>query len=125
MPNPLYARLQATAQRLIAKFGQTGTVTRLALPDPVYGGTPTATDYPATLVPMKYDSRRIDGTVILTGDVEIYISAAGLAIVPQVGDVVTTADGRAFNIKNADPNNYDGATNVVHIVQGRQEGPLE
>ncbi len=31
MANPIYARLQATAQRLIGKYGQAGTVTRLEL----------------------------------------------------------------------------------------------
>jgi hypothetical protein len=118
MSNPLYARMQATAQRLIAKFGQAGTVTRIAPPDPVNGGDPVETAYPATLVPMAYDARNIDGTVIKTGDVQIYISAVGLAITPQVDDIATVG-GKGYQIVNADPNNYDGVTNVVHIVQGR------
>ena len=91
MANPLYARMQATAQRLIAKYGQAGTVTRIAPPDPVNGGDPLETAYPATLVPMAYDARNIDGTVIKTGDVQIYISAVGLAITPQVDDIATSA----------------------------------
>lgn len=118
MANPLYARMQATAQRLIAKYGQAGTVTRIAPPDPVNGGDPVETTYPVTLVPMAYDARNIDGTVIKTGDVQIYIAAVELAIVPTVGDLVT-AGGEGYRIVNADPNNYDGVTNVVFIVQGR------
>ncbi|KQY20234.1 hypothetical protein [Rhizobium sp. Root483D2] len=118
MANPLYARMQATAQRLIAKYGQAGTVTRIAPPDPVNGGDPVETAYPATLVPMAYDARNIDGTVIKTGDVQIYISAVGLGIVPTIGDLVT-AGGVGYRIVNADPNNYDGVTSVVFIVQGR------
>ncbi|RVH27891.1 hypothetical protein [Sinorhizobium meliloti] len=118
MANPIYARLQATAQRLIAKYGQSATVKRITPPDPVYGGEPVVTSYPATLVPMAYEARYIDGTVIQTGDMQIYISAAGLAIEPTVGDVVT-ANGADYAIVTGDPNKYNGVTNVVFIVQGR------
>lgn len=118
MANPIYARLQATAQRLIAKYGQAGTVKRLTPPDPVYGGEPVVTSYSVTLVPMAYEARYIDGTVIRTGDMQIYISAVGLAIEPTVGDIVT-ANGTDYSIVNGDPQKYDGVTNVVFIVQGR------
>ncbi len=117
MGNPIYARLQATAQRLIAKYGQAGTVKRITPPDPVYGGDPVVTSYPATLVPMAYEARYIDGTVIQTGDMQIYISV-GLPIEPTVGDVVT-ANGKDYAIVAGDPNKYDGITPVVFIVQGR------
>lgn len=118
MANPLYARMQATAKRLIEKYGQTGTVTRLAPPDPVNGGDPVPTAYTATLVPMAYDARNVDGTVIKTGDVQIYISAVGLAITPQVDDIATVG-GKGYQIVHLDPYNFDGATNVVFVAQGR------
>ncbi|MBX5190129.1 hypothetical protein HJB86_14560 [Rhizobium sp. NZLR3b] len=114
-----YARLQAIAQRLIEKFGQTGTVTRIAPPDPVLGGDPVETAYPAKLVPMSYDQRYVDGTNIRASDRQIYISSVGLAIKPTVGDEAVTADGIAYHVIAADPNNYDGITDVVFIVQGR------
>ncbi|HEV7319428.1 MAG TPA: hypothetical protein VGO04_12565 [Ensifer sp.] len=120
MVNPLYARLQTTARRLIAKFGQEGAVKRLTPPDNVYGGEPTVTSHPATLVPMAYEARYIDGTTIKTGDMQIYISSVGLAIEPTVGDVVT-ANGTDYAIANSDPNKYDGVTAVVFIVQGRND----
>jgi hypothetical protein len=118
MANPIYARLQETARKLITEYGQQGTVTRLTPPDPVYGGDPVETAYTATLVPMAYDARYINGTTILTGDMQIYISSVGLTVEPAPGDIVT-ANGKAYRVVNADPNNYDGMTNVVHIVQGR------
>ncbi|MDX0855960.1 hypothetical protein GOL78_15210 [Sinorhizobium medicae] len=118
MPNPIYARLQATARHLIAKYGQAGAVKRITPPDPVYGGEPVVTSYPATLVPMAYEGRYIDGTVIQTGDMQIYISAVGLSIEPTVGDIVT-ANGADYAIVAGDPNKYDGITPVVFIVQGR------
>jgi hypothetical protein len=118
MPNPIYARLQATANRLIEKYGQIGEVTRFVAPDPVEGGDPVPTEYPAKLVPMTYDQRYIDGTTITTADRQVYISSVGLAIVPAPGDIVT-AGGVTYHIIAGDPNNYDGITNVVFIVQGR------
>lgn len=113
-----YLEMQATAHELIEEFGQVGAVKRLTPPDPVYGGEPTVTSYPATLVPMAYEVRYIDGTVIKTGDIQIYISSVGLEIEPTVGDVVT-ANGTDYAIVNGDPNKYDGVTAVVFIVQGR------
>lgn len=113
-----YADMQATAHELIEEFGQVGVVTRFTVPDPVLGGEPVPTPFPATLVPMAYEARYIDGTVIRTGDMQIYISAVGLAIEPTVGDIVT-ANGTDYSIVNGDPNKYDGVTAVVFIVQGR------
>ncbi|WP_085026877.1 hypothetical protein [Ensifer aridi] len=121
MPNALYTRLQATAQRLIAKYGQAGTVTRISEPDPVNGGDPVPTPYTATLVPMAYTAREIDGTEVLSGDMQIYISSVGLAIEPTVGDVIT-ANGADYAIINGDPNKYDGITPVVFVVQARMSG---
>ncbi|MFK0273656.1 hypothetical protein ACIQUG_08270 [Ensifer sp. NPDC090286] len=118
MENRTYRGLQVTAQRLISKFGQAGLVTCVTPPDPVLGGDPVVTSYPATLVPMAYEARYIDGTTIRSGDMQIYISAVGLAIEPTVGDVVT-ANGTDYAIVAGDPNRYDGVTNVVFIVQGR------
>lgn len=113
-----YTEMQAMAHELIEEFGQAGVVTRLTPPDPILGGEPVSTPHPATLVPMAYEARYIDGTVIRTGDMQIYISAVGLAIEPAVGDIVT-ANGTAYVIVSADPGCYDGVTNVVYVVQGR------
>ncbi|MDX0907424.1 hypothetical protein GOL75_27885 [Sinorhizobium medicae] len=118
MNNVLYARVRSTAHRLVTQYGQSGTVKRETPPDPVYGGDPVVTSYPATLVPMAYEGRYIDGTVIQTGDMQIYISSVGLAIEPTVGDVVT-ANGTDYAIVAGDPHKYDGITPVVFIVQGR------
>lgn len=120
MANPLYARLQATAARLVSKFGQTGSVMRIVEPDAAVGGDPVETAYAATLVPMTYDQRYINGTTITTADRQIYISSVGLAIEPTVGDIIT-AGGKTYHVIASDPNNYDGLTNVVFIVQGRMQ----
>ncbi|MEN0115433.1 MAG: hypothetical protein AAGD15_01815 [Agrobacterium cavarae] len=118
MANPLYARLQATAERLISKFGQVGAVKRISPPDPVMGGDGTETAYAAKLVPMTYKANEIDGTVIQNGDVQLYISSVGLAITPAPGDLAD-CNGKTYRIIKSDPNLYDGVTPVVHICQAR------
>src|SRR4051812_15674762 len=110
MTDALYTRLQATAQRLIKKYGQAGTIRRITPPDPVTGGDGTSTEYLCSLVPMSYDQRYIDGTNIRASDRQLYISGVGLAIKPTVGDEAVTADGVVYHIVAADPNNYDGVT---------------
>ncbi len=118
MANALYTRLQATAQRLITKYGQIGAIKRVSPPDPIEGGEGSTVSNPAKLVPMTYDQRYVDGTTILANDRQIYISSVGLAIVPRVGDIISAGDVD-YRVVNADTNNYDGVTNVVFIVQGR------
>ena len=113
-----YAEMQAVADELITEFGQQGTVTRITPPDPVEGGDGAETAYPATLVPMKYQAREIDGTVILAGDIQIYISSVGLPITPRPGDL-PAVNGQTYRIINYDPNLYDGVVPVVHICQAR------
>lgn len=113
-----YAEVQAVADELITEFGQSGTLTRSTKPDAVLGGEPVGTPYPVTLVPMTYEAREIDGTLIKAGDVKLYLSAVGLPIDPKPGDQVTV-NGKTFRIINGDPNRYDGATPVIHICQAR------
>lgn len=113
-----YAKTQATAERLINRFGHVGAIKRTTPPDPILGGDGTTTSYAATLVPMAIDKKYANGSTIVAGDVEVYVSSVGLAIVPAVGDVVT-AGGVDYRIVAVDPQNYDGVTNVVYILQGR------
>ncbi|MGR9149605.1 hypothetical protein ACU8MT_09090 [Rhizobium leguminosarum] len=113
-----YAEMQAVAEELITEFGQIGSIKRITPPDPILGGDGTETLYTAKLVPMTYDQRYINGTTILTTDRQIYISSVGLAVVPRVGDIAI-AVGVEYHVIAADPNNYDDATNVVFIIQGR------
>lgn len=113
-----YAGVAVEVAAAIAEVGQVGAIKRTTPPDPILGGDGTTTSYPATLFPNAIDKKYANGSSIVVGDVEIYVSSIGLAIVPAVGDVVT-AGGVDYRIVNADPQNYDGVTNVVYILQGR------
>lgn len=113
-----WAAVSAEVALALAEVGQVGAIKRITPPDPVLGGDAVPQTFPAKLVPMTYDQRFIDGTNIKAADREIYISSVGLGIVPEPGDVAW-AGGVDYLIIAVDPNNYDGQTSVVYIVQGR------
>ena len=113
--------MQAKANRLISLYGQVGSIKRVAAPDPAYGGTPVDTWYTARLAPIAYDAEGVDGAVILSGDVQIYVSSAGLAIVPSPGDLVTV-NGKQYTIINGDPQDrvpWSGVASAVAVPSGQ------
>jgi len=83
-----YARARSTAERLIARFGQSGAIQRIVNSGPSYDPVQTTTDYACTLVDLDVDERNIDGTLIQRGDRMVYLSTAGLSIVPVLSDKV-------------------------------------
>lgn len=123
MSNQSFVDVQAKARRLLLNCGQLGSIKRPAVPDPSYGGKPVDIWYTARFALMEYDARLVDGSAILSGDVQIYISSAGIPIVPQPGDCVT-ANGRQYAIINGDPQNHGGDTNAVFVVQARMASLL-
>ena len=118
MPTPLQTRLQGTANRMVGKFGNLGKIITMGEPDPVEGGDPVPVEHGCSVVIMGYDARYINGSTILAGDVQIYISAIGLTVEPQVGMLVS-AGGKTYLIVNMDPNRFDGQTPVVYVAQAR------
>ena len=92
-----YARLQATANRLLKGKGQSITLTKITAGtyNPATGGftgasTSTQTAYGAVF---DYGTKQIDGTLIKAGDKQILLSAfktSGAALTaPVLGDTVT------------------------------------
>ncbi|MEY9719766.1 hypothetical protein ABIA22_002256 [Sinorhizobium fredii] len=83
-----YVRARSTAERLIARFGQAGLLVRFTASGPSYDPTLTPTPYACTLVDLDVDEELIDGTLILRGDRTVYLSTAGLTIVPALSDKI-------------------------------------
>lgn len=89
----IYTRALATADRLIRKYGAETTLTTPAATDPTYDpatgistpAAPTVDTVRAVVFP--YADKYIDGTLILTGDEQAYISAQGIAE-PKPGSVL-------------------------------------
>jgi hypothetical protein len=116
-----YAEMQAVAEELIGEFGNPGKIMTMSTPDQVEGGDPVPVEHDCSVVIMGYDQRYVNGSTILAGDVQLYISAIGLAVEPQVGMLVS-AGGKTYLIVNMDPTKPDGVTPVVFSAQGRIAG---
>jgi hypothetical protein len=82
-----YGDMAAVASSMIAEFGQ--TVTIVTQGTGVYSaatGTVTQTggkSYPAKGAIFDYPERLIDGTRVMRGDKQVYLSVAGLPITPR------------------------------------------
>ena len=96
-----YAPLQATAARLITKFGGTLTVTEsgVSTADPTKPWIVTADDTAHTvdLVREGYDVLEINGTTVRSGDRKYLLAARNLTFTPKGGDRVVDS-GETFEI---------------------------
>jgi hypothetical protein len=89
----IYSRALATVERLIRKYGAETTLTTPAATAPTYD-TATGVSTPASptvdtvqAVVFPYEDKYIDGTLILVGDEQAYISAQGISE-PKPGSVL-------------------------------------
>lgn len=104
-----YARAAKTAERLIAKFGQAGTLRRPTDTGQDYKSTPGApTNRPCKFVVLAYEAREIDGTRILATDKRALYSGPE----PLTSDELVEVDGKAYKIKVV--NQLKPATTVIY-----------
>jgi hypothetical protein len=99
-----YTRAVASADRQIARYGQTGAIRRKgAATGPKHNPTLGASvDHPARLVLLRYQTREIDGGRILASDRKALISPVGLTIAPTTSDVLVEADGTVWKVVDMD-----------------------
>lgn len=98
-----YSRPQATAERLLTRFGRAGIIRRQG----VIGGTPYSpvlgpVDYACTAAVMKFSTNEVDGTRIRADDLKVMVAAAGLAITPGTADKLVLGSD-VYSIVNAMP----------------------
>ncbi|EJN04237.1 hypothetical protein [Phyllobacterium sp. YR531] len=91
-----YDRAQATALRLLDKFGQAGSIVRdMPGNGPIYDpGEPVPTPYPCVAAVLAIELKDVDGTLVKSTDKTAYVASKGLAIEP------TTIDRLMFNGKS-------------------------
>ncbi|QLQ28519.1 MAG: hypothetical protein HZT39_09840 [Pseudoxanthomonas sp.] len=112
-----YAAIAATATRLLQRFGASATLKRQTAGtyDPSTGTTPvTVTELATTAAVFAYDQKYIDGTLILQGDQEAYLTAANA---PKQGDLLAW-QGRDWSIVAVKPISPAGVP-VVYEAQLR------
>jgi len=119
-----YGRSQQTAQRLIKRFGQRGSIRREVPGDgPAYDpGPSTDVDYAADLVIVDYTISERDGTLILATDKRAYVSPLGLKTAAGVSldeikptDKLVEASGKVWTIVRAMPLSPAGTTVYVDV----------
>ena len=99
-----YEKMQKTSDRLLISKGQAVVLKHTVVGEYVPGSgveTTVSTQYGTGAV-VDWDSNQIDGTLILTGDKRLLLSAlntSGAALTaPVLGDTVTDAAGRVYTL---------------------------
>lgn len=115
-----YSELAATANDILVEFGSVALLTRMgaAVYDPATGTTtPTQTTISVIAAVFDYDTKAIDGTLILQGDKQVYVSPVGVAA-PLAGDVFTwqTVPYTVIAVKPLAP----GGVDTLHTLQVRK-----
>jgi len=90
-----YDKMQVIAGKMLKGKGQTLTISRQTSGtyDPATGqASVTVTTQTGDGTIFDYDDKNIDGSLILSGDKQLFLSAVNL-IAPQVNDTVTDAGG--------------------------------
>jgi hypothetical protein len=124
-----YTRPRATAERLIARFGQTGALRRMVSDGDPFNPVLTETDYVCTFAVLDYAKRDIDGTLIRQTDQQIYLSTAGLSVTPETTDQLVVggtwsgsppaSNGTPLTVINVKPLSPSGAV-VYYELQVRK-----
>lgn len=106
-----YARPQATADRLIQRYGQAISLKKYSSTGDAWNPTRTATTTSLYAAVLDYNQSEIDGTLILIDDKRVYISAKDNVSDPAKGDVLVFG-GRDHAIINL--NTFQPAGIIVY-----------
>lgn len=117
-----YADLALTADELLAEFGAAATLSRTVAGgyDPETGiSAPQSVDVQnITAVCIDYDAKFIDGTLIIRGDKQVFMSAKD-ATLPLAGDRFTWQGGE-YSVIAVTPLAPGGAVTVLYELQVRK-----
>ncbi len=97
-----YGKSAATAERLLAKFGQRGAIRVQGERSDWDDGPAAVTDHPCTMAVLPIDLQStgydVAGTLIKAGDVKVLVSTVGLTIRPTTVNSIVTAKGEVYSI---------------------------
>lgn len=111
--SPLYARLEATARRLIGSYGKPAAIVREERSGPPHAPVVTEVEHPVTLVETGYSLTNRNESLIQTGDKVGLISTAGES--PQLDDVLRM-DGADYRFADLQPLNPGGLVLLYQFV---------
>jgi hypothetical protein len=115
-----YATFSRAANRILTQFGTTGILSRTSpgTYDPATSlSTPVTTTQSVKAVAFPYPAEMIDGTMIQSQDLQVFLSALGVTE-PQAADKLTFlgADYTVVKAKNYNPT----GTPVLYELQVRK-----
>lgn len=114
-----YARSTATADRLLAKFGQTGTLKRPTSTGPAHNPTEGEPDeHACTFVVEEFKAFEIDGSRVLATDKKVLLAKGSLTIEPTTTDKLMIG-GIPHSIVRIEPVAPGGVT-VMYMAQCRR-----
>lgn len=104
-----YSNIQATAQRLITKFGKDWAIRRNVKgtynPSTNTRTTTSTENHTVKAVKTEYKNYQVDGEVIKRGDFKLLVEAKGLSITPSTDDEIVDGTDiyQIINIKEIKP----------------------
>lgn len=81
----------AAASRIIARFGQAGTLRRIENVGDPWAPAQVETDHAVTVAVVEYAQEVRDGTLIQSGDLRALVSVEGLTVTPTTADKLIVA----------------------------------
>lgn len=87
-----YDKIRVTAERLIAKFGQKGSLRRIVNSGPDYDPVRTSEDFACLFVDLDHSQANVAETLIQQGNRMVYLSTEGLSITPTLSDKLLIGD---------------------------------
>ena len=113
-----YTRSRATAERLLAKYGQAAIITRTTSVGDDWNPRLKPANHPCTIVVTDFKNREIDGTLVQAGDKKVIVSTSGLTIEPATGDKIAVG-GFDHSIVSVKPINPGGLV-IIYQLQCRR-----
>lgn len=118
-----YDSMKNIAGSLLTQFGQSIVLRRTSEGtfDPISGENigSIVTNYTCQAVVSPYKARRVDGTIIKVGDVEVTISGSSLSVVPSQSTDDLIFGGETYKIVNFEKVSPAG-TDILYIAQARR-----
>lgn len=109
-----YTRLEATARRLIDKYGKAEAIVRISTSGPAHNPTTSETVHDCRLVEIGYSLTNRNETLIRVGD-KLGLISTDLAVVPELPDKITIG-GTRYNLVDLQPLNPGGTTLFYEFV---------
>lgn len=111
-----YARSKATADRLIARFGQAAMVTRATASGPAYNPTPaTPGNHGCVFAEIEREIVEVEGSRVKQTKIKGLLAVGSLPIEPATSDKLVLTEG-AFSLTEVNPL-QPGGTKVLYEVE--------